>query len=447
MFIVPKYVLSNNCVGLICGYTIINMHTIQHEVVKYKLSYGCDMLEIQIPNYPISASSCWLNAGSKNDPFGKEGLAHFFEHLLCNRTKKYPQRQKRLEEVEKRGFYYNATTTKELQRYFYIHTSDKSKDAFNFLCDGVFDSFFTSDDLNREKNIILNEERNNFLNPSQYIWRLADRGVWSSSILEKDLYGNQNTIMSIQKSDILNFYQSLFIPSNMFFLIINPQKHDTSVITERLHGFKNNKKGEASPFRYHIQPFVFEKRDTDLTYLALTFVTTNAMNLNDAIVLDFIRDYLASGWLSRLIRRLRVENTFAYWVNSETSYYKESGSLRFYMSINPSDFNSVINIFEEEIYFLVTNFIKKIDLQTYIFKYKSDLLRRSLEIDWLLWWYGWYGSVTHSTPLSIVDYINQLDKITPQLIQNIARKYLSKDNFSLAAIGREEPIYKMAMFQ
>ena len=117
---------------------------------EFKLRYNSKCLFIDIDS-PISTVSIWINKGSRNDPAGKNGLAHFFEHIFMTQTKEYPTREKRLGELESQGVYFNASTFKEKTVFFHIQPVEKTEESLRLLIDGFINTKISEKIFSKEK--------------------------------------------------------------------------------------------------------------------------------------------------------------------------------------------------------------------------------------------------------------------------------------------------------
>lgn len=419
-----------------------------HKLKFYKLKNNINLIHVYIPDFPVALSSFWVKAGSKIDPKGKEGLAHFFEHLLTTTTTKFPDRQKRLIEIEKQGFLFNAFTSLATSNYYITHSPEDIERALNLLIDGFSSSIFREKDINEEKQIIIDEERRNRNDPISYIWRLANSGLWPHSQIGSGFFGNQNTINIISRNDILNFYNMYYRSQNATFLLINSLKkvEDQIKEIEKIQTLnlkpitdKNNLSGKKD--------IIFEKRELNYSQISLSFLTTSGHNEKDHLILDLIRNYLASGWMSRLITRLRVQDKLTYWVSSHSDRFDDTGFIRFTTSLDKGKIGIVLKIFEEEIISLKNKPIQNKILNQHKNKYKNDILRSTLDINYLNWWYGSNFTAFDKKPLVVNEYIKKMLKISPEQIQEISNKYFQKKNFSLAIIGAEQEIKDIPNFQ
>lgn len=414
----------------------------RHSAKILEHNSGINLVRVDIPQYPLSISSIWISAGSRYDLLGKEGLAHLFEHLLGAKTTTFPDRQKRNEAIEREGLTYNAITTKETQSYFYIHTVEKTRRALELLFDGIQNTLFTEQDIDEEKRVIQNEERRNYHDPASYIWRLADKGLWEKEELGKNLFGTHESLAAIRREDFLVFQEKMFSAERTTAVFVNPGMSDSELQSfalfphyfSRKSAYPSSEDRNITTVKKHI---IFEQRDTETLHLAASFLTNSVRDKKEQMVLAFIRDYLANGWMSRLVQKLRVEKKLTYWVSGETRDYLGSGYIRFSFSLSPSELTTALHIFEEEIQKLKTTLLSHETMKNFLSKQRTDILQLSVDPESLLWWYGWYSSLLRETPQAINEYLTALEKLQPADLQQVAQKYFTASRFSLALLGEE----------
>jgi len=423
------------------------MTTLDHSTHVFSTETGIRVVNIQIPNYPVSTTSVWVNAGSWLDPVGKQGLSHFFEHLLCTKTAQYPDRVTRLAEIEGNGLYFNAFTSLQTQHYFYVHPQDKSQRALELLIDGLAHTEIDEGDLSAEKKIIFAEERENFNDPASYIWRLANKGLWGEGSLGKDFYGTKDSIASITLSDFNQFFAQNFSPEQLLFVCINSALSQQTQI-DLIDGMQLEASEDVrqEPVTNQKSAVIFEQRSIDNMQLSLSFQTVPQAEKSERVVQEFLANYLAGSWTSQLVRRLRIEKNYTYWVNADAACLEKTGYLRFLLAIQPENLAEVLEIFEDEIMQLHRSFINPEQLQQCQTKIVSQTLRNAVDYTWLMQWYGYSYLLTNEV-LTVEEYCQQILSLTSESIQRFAARYLTKENFSLAYIGREELLKDLPIFK
>lgn len=421
-----------------------------HHIEIGTTSKGFRVANIKIDNYPLSTSSIWVDAGSSKDPLNKLGLAHLFEHLLATKTKKYPDRQMRLQEIEKNGFLFNAFTSLQSQHYYYVHAPNKSRIALDYLIDGLVNSLFTEEDIENEKKTVLAEEKENRNDPASYIWRVANRGMWGEDGLGKDFYGTEKTIASISNVDFNSFFEKYFIPSNILFVFINSSLEPG--VQERIIDSNWNlpqfEKNGPDPLKKALsinEHITYEKMRIDNSQLALSFITTPANTLREKTTQSVLVNYLASGWTSRFIQRLRIQENLTYWVNSDTAHLKNSGYIRFSLSTDNQNVSRILEIFAEEVNLLRNAKITGENLSICKLKLTSDLFRNAVSYEWLMQWYG-FTTLLNSRQDSVDEYCADIESIQPDELELCAREYLSNERFSIAYLAQENEEFQLPIF-
>lgn len=400
------------------------------------LDSGARILNVYAPNLPLSVVSVWFKAGARFDPFGKEGLAHFFEHILMTRTEKYSDRKERMKRLSLNGIDFGAYTTNETAHYFNMQLGKDTEKSLSLLIDGLNNTIFKEEYLEIEKGIILDEESRNRNDPNEYIWRISQQALWPKSNLGRGFFGDQKTISSITIKDIKNFFHSLYKSDNAIFVVVGQE--DTEKIKEQIEreyqpigkGVKFEKEIFLSPQLLNI-----EHRDIDQIVVSVNYRTSAASNTEDNTVLNFIKTYLANSWTSMLTERLRMEQDITYWVSGVTDNFSDTGFLRFNFSTKPEKVQTALDIIFEEIEKIKNGKIKAEYFEA-TKKIYSFFLARNNSIDPadILWWYG-YAATVGEEILTVSQYTNKVNVMTPNDVQEIANKYLKKENLSVSMIG------------
>lgn len=387
----------------------------------------------------LSAASLWVKRGSAYDPSGKEGLAHFLEHLFMSRTDKAGSRLETFRSIEANGLYYNAFTGKDTTHYFFLQQRDSVDVAYDFLVEALKGDSMSKEDVEREREVIINEYRRHKINPQSYIWTLADMHLWPDSNLGHSSLGSEPSILSITESDVLEFKRQHYSSDNIGFLTISSEDV-AGDFKDRLRpnilsnvedkDVFNGTKSTSPKARV-----MCEQRPINVVILALSFLLPGVkLLIEDKIVLEFIRYYLASGWSSKLVEKLRLEKNLVYWVFGTVSSYRNSGVMRFTFSVKKSLIKEVLSLVSEELNNLVSREISEEYLNHHKTTMRSHLLMHGSEHVNLLRWYGWNLFIAERE-ISFEHYLSAIDSITSRDILIVAQKYLTPQNFYISAIG------------
>jgi len=157
-------------------------------------------------NSLLSHACIVINAGSRDEAEGKDGLAHFIEHLLFKKTGKRTTNQI-LNRLELVGGDLNAYTTKE---YTCIHASFLNvylERAIELFQDLVFNSVFPEDELKKEKSVVLDEIASYQDQPEEAVQDDFEDLLFAGHELGRNILGTNDSVTAIKRPDILNFLE------------------------------------------------------------------------------------------------------------------------------------------------------------------------------------------------------------------------------------------------
>ena len=127
-------------------------------VTKYKTDSGLTVLLEPIDSVVSISVGLWIKAGSRHEESNEFGYAHFVEHMLFKGTKNHSAMEI-AQIVDRVGGQHNAATNREYTCYFINVISDYLESSIGLLSDMYYNSLFSTDELEKEKNVILEEIR------------------------------------------------------------------------------------------------------------------------------------------------------------------------------------------------------------------------------------------------------------------------------------------------
>ncbi len=175
---------------------------------------------------PISHFGILINAGTRDEPFDKGGLAHFVEHTIFKGTQKRNARQilARLENV---GGEMNASTSKEETHFYASFLTSDTPRALELMADIITQSTFPKEEIAKEKDVVLEEIKYYEDTPTELIFDHFETMVFKNHPLGRNILGTQKEVKKLKREDILNFTQQLYQTENMVLSYcgsMNPKK-------------------------------------------------------------------------------------------------------------------------------------------------------------------------------------------------------------------------------
>lgn len=311
---------------------------------------------LRLIHYPVSAPIAYcgfaVNAGTRDENPEHFGIAHFTEHLLFKGTSKRKSGHiiNRMENV---GGELNAYTTKEETFIYSIFLKEHFERAFELLTDLVFNSQFPEHEIERERDVILDEINSYKDNPSELIFDEFEDLLFDQHEIGHNILGEPETLENINRKAFLKFHASFYQPCNMVFFSMGniPFKRILKIANKYLNifnslipvGLKRN-----SPVKNSSQ---CKKIDKDL-YQNHVIIGTKAYNLFDEnrVSLFLLNNILGGpGMNSRLNLSLREKSGLVYNVESNLTSYTDTGVFSIYFGCDPKFTEKCIALTHKEL--------------------------------------------------------------------------------------------------
>ena len=162
----------------------------------------------------VSWCGLLVDAGSRDDPEGRHGLAHFVEHLIFKGTT-HRRAWHILNRMERVGGELNAYTTKEYTLLYAVSAAEHLPRAIELLADLVQWSTFPPAEMRRELNVVLEEAASYRDVPAEAVFDDAEDLLMAGSGLGHNILGNEEHLRHITRDDCLDYLKGCFVPSRM----------------------------------------------------------------------------------------------------------------------------------------------------------------------------------------------------------------------------------------
>ena len=311
---------------------------------------------IRIVHHPYSSSEvahCGLmvNAGTRDEPAGKEGLAHFIEHLLFKGTKKR-RSYHILSRMEIIGGELNAYTTKEETAIYSTFMAPYLSRALELIYDVVYHSTFPEKELEKEKEVVLDEIASYQDSPQEQIYDDFEGQVFHKHPLGKPILGTTKTVKSFQKEDIQEFIKKNYQPHRIAIAVAGNYPFQKVVNTVARYfddipaGVNNYRKPSAMDYN------PLEKSIAKDTYQAHCIIGNVAYSYSHPkrTAMALLNNILGGpGMNSRLNLSIREKYGFTYNIDSSYQPYSDSGVFSIYLGTDSKALNKSINLVHKEL--------------------------------------------------------------------------------------------------
>lgn len=294
----------------------------------------------------------WVGTGSIDEPASQAGASHFLEHLLFKGTDSRSARSIALA-VESVGGDMNAYTTKEYTTFYVRLLGEDVEMGVDLLADIVWSPAFRPDELESERQVILEEILMHADEPTDLVHDLLAAALYPGHPLGREVLGEPSTVKAMTRSQIEAFHAEHYRAGNIVVAAAGAVDHDRLVaqLEGRLEGLDAGRLGGGAPSRVPpaqpARPRLVENRDTEQVHLV---VATPGPDRDDEErhALGIAEHVLGGGMSSRLFQSIREERGLAYSVYAYRLAHQGSGALAVYAGTSPAHAGQVLDLVQAE---------------------------------------------------------------------------------------------------
>jgi predicted Zn-dependent peptidase len=396
---------------------------------------GPRVISAQLPGMRSLSVAIYVLAGSRLESRERAGVAHFMEHVTFKGTRAYPTPRAVSEAIEGCGGSSNAATDRESTVYWARLPVREAERAFGVLSVLVFQPLLREADINREREIIIEEIRSYQDDPGQFVFNQFDRAFFGDTPLGWEIAGDEASVRGLGVADIKSFWSETYRPSNTVVAVAGDLDHATVVdLVKRNIGTGNGVvPGFVAAPQLPVERLSIDHRDLAQAHLVLG-VPALRRDHPDQWTLEMLNTILGEGSSSRLFQQLREEAGLTYDVHSFQTDYADCGTLQVYAGVDPADLDAAIEAILVELRRMVDEPVAMDELDR-ARAYASGRLELRLEESRHM--SAWLGvqEALHDRVLTVDQAVAELDKVTPQGIQELAARLFTDDRLAMAVIS------------
>ena len=398
-----------------------------------------------------------INAGTRNEEPGEEGLAHFCEHVTFKGT----ERRKAwhiLNCLESVGGDLNAYTNKEGTVYYSAILKEHIARAVDLLTDIVFHSVYPQAEIDKEVEVICDEIESYNDSPAELIYDEFENIIFKGSPLGHNILGTAEQVRSFKTEDALRFTRKLYRPDNAIFFAYGDidfnklvrllkksflseerrVKSEETTFGDRRESQFNSPEAQA---QFNIQHSTFNTQHSfegqtivmqKNTHQAHVMIGTLAYDVNDSrrMPLYLLNNMLGGpGMNAKLNLALREHNGLVYTVESTMVAYGDTGIWSIYFGCDEHDVKRCLRLVRKELDKFMQKPLSEAQLKAAKKQIKGQVgvacdNRENFALDFgkSFLHYGWEKNVDR--------LYEQVDEITAEQIQAVAQELFDKDRLT-----------------
>jgi predicted Zn-dependent peptidase len=318
-------------------------------VHKSVLSNGVRILTEAMPEMVSSTIGIWVENGSRYETPDENGVSHFIEHLLFKGTNRRTAAQI-AEQIDSVGGVLNAFTGKEYTCYYARVLGEDLKMATDLLADLFLDSLFDPAEIDRERQVVLQEISQAEDTPDDFIHDLFNLHFWNGHPLALPIFGSVETVNAINRELLVTFMADRYRAGRVFISAAGAVDHDRLLDEcERLFGgIKGDGQGvPITPPRETVMVLNHPKK------LEQAHICIGGPSISQIAPLRYaayvLNTALGGGMSSRLFQEVREKRGRVYSIFSFLSAFLDCGYFAVYAGTNPDWVDEVIEVTLKEI--------------------------------------------------------------------------------------------------
>ena len=378
----------------------------------------------------IVAINLVICAGSSYEAAGQEGAAHFLEHMLFRGSRHYPSGEAE-KYIEGLGGSINAGTLRDFTHIYATLPAGAFEPALAALSDAVLYPTLDSDEIERERAVILSEIARHSEDARTALWDITHAVLFSNHPYGRPINGSKNAVVWLGREDLVVFHHRWYVPNNMVLVIVGDLSEARALAAAK-SSFGTLERGPAAQptgpdsARSAQAPAQVYYHDGSLAYIALAAKVPGIASPRAVYALDVLQALLAQGRSSRLQVLLRESEPIASAVGAEFLTSREPSPFVIWVACAPERVGEVRTKLEQELAGLARGEFTAAEIAA---------AKRRLETAF------WAVNETYSDQADALgfyealdsyrsadDYVPHIRAVTPAEVRDAVRAYLTEKN-------------------
>jgi predicted Zn-dependent peptidase len=386
----------------------------------------------------------WIATGSAAETVAEAGLSHLVEHMLFRGTRRYGSLE--IDQIfDTMGAELNAGTGKESTSVYARVIDEHLPKAFDVVADMVFHPRFDADDLDNEREIVLEEIAMYEDDPQDQVFDVLGEAVFGDHPLGRPVLGRADVVAGTPADGLAAFHASHYVGGEMVIAAAGSLDHDAVVELARAIEVPV---APAAASRIDAPPAFeptvrFVRKDTEQYHLTLGGPGLPRYD-ERRFALRILDNILGATSSSRLFQEVRESRGLAYSVFSFNSLFATTGQIGLYLGTRPDNVAPALQVVADELDRLRRDGFTPDELERSKQNVKGRMV---LSLESTAARMNRLGAATlNGLPLLTVDEaVARVDAVTLDDLAQLTAELLAPERLSAAGIGTDEDVFRSAL--
>jgi len=404
---------------------------------KERLANGLTLLTESMPHVRSVAIGVWLRRGSRDEPARLNGISHFIEHLLFKGTETRSAKAIALA-MDSIGGQIDAFTSKEYTCFYAKVLDTHVTDAVELLADIVQRPAFDPTELERERQVILEEIRMVEDSPDELVYDLLTDQFYPNQPLGRPIQGTARTVGAMGRGQLRRYFREAYRPGEILIAAAGKLTHArmARLVRRTFGSLEPGPRRSAAGRAPRSRAVIVTRRKRELEQLHL-LLGLRAFPEGDPgrYALYVLNTILGGTMSSRLFQTIREERGLAYSVYSGLNTFLDAGLLTIYAATSPGAAGDVVRLAADELRSLRDAGPRPEEVGMAKEHLKGSLMlaleSTSSRMSQLARQQIYFGRQTTCT-----ETLDRVSRVTASQVQAVARRLFRGQRIALAAVGR-----------
>jgi predicted Zn-dependent peptidase len=399
---------------------------------KYSCKNGVRIVLENIPTVRSVAIGVWIGTGSRNENPQTNGISHFLEHMFFKGTKTRSAKEI-AESFDSIGGQVNAFTSKEYTCYYAKVLDTHAQFALDVLADMFFNSTFVEEELNKERNVVLEEIKMYDDTPDDIVHDLLSRAIYGDHPLGYPILGTEETLNTFTGATLKEYIHNRYTPENV---VISIAGNISDKFILEVEKYFSSYEGGNSSTPENIPVFqsnrLSRKKETEQAHLCIGFEGLK-IGHEDVYSLIILNNILGGSMSSRLFQDVREQRGLAYSIFSYHSAYQDNGVVTVYGGTGAKQMDVLFETIQATLEKLKQDGITEKELNNSKEQLKGSLML-GLESTNSRMSRNGKNELLLKRHRSLDEIIEQIDQVTKQSVDGMATSVFT-DKYSVSLIS------------
>ena len=407
-----------------------------------RLSNGLTIATETMPHVESVALGIWVKAGSRNEASNQHGIAHLLEHMAFKGTDNRSA-WKIAADIEDVGGEINAATSVETTSYYSRVLRDDMPLAIDILADIMTSSKFDADELEREKNVVMQEIGAAHDTPDDVVFDRFTEAAFQHQTIGRTILGTPETVQSFSSADLRRYMDEQYSAERMVVVATGAVKHDEFVreVEKRLGTFRSKTTAADPEIAHYVGGDFREQRELMDAQVVIGF-EGRAYHVRDFYASQLLAMILGGGMSSRLFQEVREKRGLCYSVYAFHWGFSETGVFGIHAATGRNHLKKLVPVIIDELHDAARS-ISQEELNRARAQYRASLLM-SHESAASRAPAGARPERRQAPPVSTDELVERLSKITVERLTDLAARLFLDTTPTVAAVGPVGPLMKFA---